>query len=52
MHETYCFNGRFVGDAESAGSPSVFFLHLLRNRNFGESWHRFVVGQLPFLPPN
>jgi len=28
--------------------PSIFFLKLLQKRSFGDKWHRFFAGQMPF----
>ena len=30
----------------------IFFLHLFHKRNFGDKWHRFLTGQMPFLSHN
>jgi len=29
-------------------SPLSFFIHMFRNRTFGDKWYRFFTGQIPF----
>ena len=36
----------------SAGSHLVFFLCIFWEKTFRDKWHRFFMGQMPFLSPN
>ena len=44
-HHQVCFNSCFPGDPGLASSVSVFFIHLLQTRTFGDNWRRFFVVQ-------
>ena len=41
----------FPDESGLASFPAVLFLTVIQKRTFEDKWHRFFVGQMPFLSP-